>query len=251
MLMSVEADATTTRLDYEPRRGHRGSLATVAVIATALPVLGSVAVLSAGPFVAEWLRSQGATGVAWFVVAFTLLGGVAVTPTYTTSILAGWTFGFAIGYPAVLLATVGGAALCYATARTLAARRVAEAYRDHPRWDVVRRALLHERPLKTVWVVLLLRLAPVLPFGTTNVLLATSGVRTLPYLVGSLLGLMPRAGIVALAAAGAEKLDLRASQSWWMIAAGFIATGACIVVMAVIGRRALNRAAVAVSGRAN
>jgi uncharacterized membrane protein YdjX (TVP38/TMEM64 family) len=132
--------------------------------------------------------------------------------------------------------------MCYVSARLLAAKRVAETFAQHPKWEVVRRALVQESTAKALWIVFLMRLSPVLPFGTTNVLLATTGVPLPVYVFGTLLGLMPRMGLVALAAAGAERLDLRKSDNLWMLAAGVAATGACIAVIALLGKRALDRA---------
>ncbi|MEO6436175.1 MAG: VTT domain-containing protein, partial [Tepidisphaeraceae bacterium] len=159
-------------------------------------------------------------------------------------IIAGWTFGLRLGFPAVVIGTVGGAALCYLAARWLAADRVHTLFASHPKWDVVRRALAEEKPLKTLWIVFLMRLSPVLPFGTTNVLMATTGVPLHLYLLGTVLGLVPRLGIVAAAAAAAraERLDFNRAESWWMLAAGLAATGVCVLVLAVAGRHALRRA---------
>jgi uncharacterized membrane protein YdjX (TVP38/TMEM64 family) len=220
----------------------------VALVATGLSVLGSVATVTAAPVVAPWLREQGPAGVAYFVAAFAALGAVALAPTYSTSIVAGWTFGFGVGFPVVLAGTVAGAALCYGTARWAAGARVAAAFAAHPRWEVVRRAFVEAGAVKTLWLVVLLRLSPVLPFGTTNVLLSTTRVPLGTYVLGTLLGLAPRTGLIALAAAGAEQLDLRAADSWWLLAAGAVATVACIVTFAVLGKRALDRATRAPGG---
>lgn len=240
---SSQLVSTPAPLAYEPRR-HRGlgRAGPVALIATALPVTGSLATMAAGPLVAPWLREQGPWGVVIFTVAFAVLGALALAPTYTTSIIAGWTFGFALGFPAVVIGTVAGATMCYVAARRLAAERVASTFGEHPTWDIVRRALIGGSPLKTLWIVFLMRLSPALPFGTTNVLLATTGVPFSIYVVGTLLGLMPRMGLIALAAAGAEQLDFDTAKSWWMLAAGVAATAVCIFVIALMGKRALDRA---------
>jgi uncharacterized membrane protein YdjX (TVP38/TMEM64 family) len=214
----------------------------VAAVAIALPVTGSLAMVAIGPLVAPWLREQGMWGVALFTVAFAALGAVALAPTYSTSIIAGWTFGFRVGFPAVVAGTVTGALLGYLLARRVAAERVSSTFADHPKWEVVRRALAEEKPLKTLWIVFLLRLSPVLPFGTTNVLMATTGVPLTIYFAGTVLGLAPRLGLVALAAAGAETLDFKSAESWWVLAGGLVATAICIVVLAVIGKHALDRA---------
>ena len=224
-----------------PRRGL-GRATPVAIFATVLPITGSLTVLTIGPFLAYWLRDQGIWGVFIFTIAFAILGALALAPTYSTSLIAGWTFGFALGFPAVVIGTVGGAVMCYVGARRWAAERVHATFVDHPKWEVIRRALTEETTLKTLWIVFLMRLSPVLPFGTTNVLMATTGVPLPIYIFGTILGLMPRMGLIALAAAGAEHLDLSKGESWWLLGFGLLATGVCIVVIALMGKRALERA---------
>ena len=226
-----------------PRRPRTlGSLTPLATTALVLPIIGSCIVLVAGPFAAKWLQQQGGWGVVYFTIAFAILGALTLAPTYTTSIIAGWTFGFARGWPAVIIGTLAGAVMCYVGARWLAGERVISAFREHPRWDVVRRAVAEERADKTLWIVFLLRLSPVLPFGTTNVLLATTGVKLWIYILGTVLGLAPRTALVALAAAGAEKIDFSTGKSWWFLAAGAIATLLCVLIVARIGKHALSRA---------
>ena len=243
--MSAGDPTTTDTIPIKPPSRVRAALGRsgpVALFAIVLPVSGSLAAVAAGPLIAPWLRGQGWWGVGLFTVTFIVLGGLALAPTYSTSLIAGWTFGFRVGFPAVVIGTVGGAVLGYLLARRVAQERVNSTFAEHPKWEVVRRALAEERPLKTLWIVFLLRLSPVLPFGTTNILMATTGVPLMIYFVGTLLGLMPRLGLVALAAAGAENLDFATAESWWMLAGGLVATGICIVVLAVIGRHALERA---------
>ena len=225
----------------QPRHGL-GRAAPVAVVATVLPIFGSLATVAVGPIVAPWLREQGFRGVVIFTVAFAVLGFLMLATTYSTSIIAGWTFGFAMGFPAVTIGTLAGAVSCYLAAKWLAEERVRSVFGDHPRWDIVRRALMTDRPLNTLWIVFLMRLSPVLPFGTTNVLLATTGVSFTIYVLGTLLGLMPRLGLIALAAAGAERLDFDSAESRWMLAGGIVATALCVAVLTMVGKHALDRA---------
>jgi uncharacterized membrane protein YdjX (TVP38/TMEM64 family) len=227
-----------------PRRARRGlgRAGPVAVIATALPILGSLSVVAIGPFAAVWLRAQGPAGVVIFTVVFILLGLFSLAPTYSTSLIAGWTFGFRAGFVAVMIGTVGGAVAGYVAARRLAADRVAATFAEHPKWELIRRALVDETVVKTLWLVFLLRLSPVLPFGTTNVLMATTGVKLSLYVIGTMLGLAPRLGLVALAAAGAERLDFNTAESWYLLAGGLVATAVLILVLAILGRRAVHRA---------
>jgi uncharacterized membrane protein YdjX (TVP38/TMEM64 family) len=242
--MSPEQTTTTSPPADKPSRFRAalGRSAPVALAAIALPVTGSVATVAAAPLIGPWLREQGWLGVALFLVTYIALGAFALAPTYSTSLLAGWAFGFRIAFPTVVLGTASAALLGFLLARRVAHARVAATFAAHPRWDVVRRALAQERPLKTLWIVFLLRLSPVLPFGTTNVLMATTGVPLIIYLCGTILGLAPRVGLIALAAAGAEKLDFDSAQSWWLLAGGLVATAVCILVFAIVGKRALDRA---------
>lgn len=198
--------------------------------------------VAAAPFLAVHFRGTGTTGWIIFVVGFALLGAMTLAPTYTTSIIAGWAFGFRAGFTAVMLGTVSGALLCYLLARKLAAVRVAETFGQHPKWEIVRAALVEGGVLKTLWIVFLLRLSPVLPFGTTNVLMATTRVPLTLYVTGTLLGLAPRLGLVALAAAGADQLDFNQKQSWVILILGVMGTIVCIIFLAMIGREALKRA---------
>ena len=227
-----------------PPATHRGlgRATSVAIVATLLPIIGSLSIPTIGLMFAPSLAKMGWGGVAIFASAFALLGAAALAPTYTTSMIAGWTFGFARGFPAVAAGLVIGAVFCYLGAKRLAYKRVASTFAEHPKWNIVRRALLDDKWHKTLWIVFLLRLSPVLPFGTTNVLLATTGVPLGVYIVGTVLGLTPRIALIALAAQGAERLDLKTSESWWLLAGGLGATAICIFVLAVIGKRALERA---------
>lgn len=176
------------------------------------------------------------------MVVLAILGAVAFAPTNATAAVAGWAFGFSTGLSAMLGATIVGAVVCYGVALTIAGRRVAETFGEHPKWEVVRRAFVEAGELKTFWLVMLLRLSPVLPFGTTNFLLATTGVRWSTYLVGTVVGLTPRAALVTFAAASTEQFDARADGSLPLFVTGLVATGVCIAVIAVVGRRALRRA---------
>jgi uncharacterized membrane protein YdjX (TVP38/TMEM64 family) len=229
-------------LETKPQPTALRRTAPIALFATIVPITGNLAMLAAAPFLVNALRGTGFDGAISFVIAYALLGSIAIAPTYTTSIVAGLSFGVLLGFSAVLIGTVIGGTLCFLIARRVGAHRVIEAFRDHERLDTVRRALVEDDAIKTLWIVFLLRLSPILPFGTTNILLATSGVRLPVFVCGTLLGMIPRIGAIFFAAAGANQLDFKSQASWWILAAGIVATVACIAVMALMGKRALDRA---------
>jgi uncharacterized membrane protein YdjX (TVP38/TMEM64 family) len=212
------------------------------LFATIVPITGNVLMLLAGPFLAVAMRGTGAIGAIGFTISYALLGALAIAPTYTTSIVAGWAFGVRDGFISVLVGTVVGATLCYLIAHRFARSHVLDAFRDHERFDTVRRALVEDTTAKTLWIVFLLRLSPILPFGTTNILLATTGVRLTTFVLGTIAGMIPRVSAIFIAAAGVDQLDFKRRQSWWILAAGIAATFVCLAFMTIVGKRALDRA---------
>src|SRR5688572_10859144 len=124
MLLNVQEQTADSATPVPPppssKRRGLGRAAPVAAFALVLPISGSLAVLAVGLPLAHWLRDVPG-GVFVFTISFAILGALALAPTYSTSLIAGWTFGFALGFPAVVIGTVGGATLCYVFARKFAA----------------------------------------------------------------------------------------------------------------------------------
>src|SRR5688500_9643726 len=111
------AQVKPATLEYErPRPGLR-RITPVALFATVVPIVGNLLMLTAGPFIAVAMRGTGTAGAMWFALGYAFLGAIAVAPTYSTSMIAGWAFGVRDGFFAVLFGTVVGATLCYAVAR--------------------------------------------------------------------------------------------------------------------------------------
>lgn len=219
-----------------------GPAGPVALIATVMPAVGAVVLFGFAHRITPWLQSHRGPGVVIFVVAFSLLAGFALVPTYANSILGGWTFKFAVGFPAVMVGLIGAATISYLLAHKIVGHRVSNAIHEHPRWQVVRDALIGGSPSRVIGIIALLRLSPLLPFETTNVLLASCEVKLVPFLVGTLLGVAPRTAAIVFIAAGAHKLDLNASGHPAFLIAGIVASVAIIAIVAVISKHALARA---------
>src|SRR5262245_6005004 len=87
-----------------------------AVVATILPPVGAVCLLGIVALLAPSLREHRWAPLAC-VIGFAFLGGLSVLPTYAMSIVVGWSFGIAIGFPTALAAQVGAAVVAYEIAR--------------------------------------------------------------------------------------------------------------------------------------
>jgi uncharacterized membrane protein YdjX (TVP38/TMEM64 family) len=105
----------------------------------------------------------------------------------------------------------------------------------------VHRALLGRGLLRTVWLIVLLRLSPVMPFAATNVLLAAFGVRPWTFLLATVVGTTPRAIGAALVGAELSELDWRAGGGAWSTWLAIAATVLAVVVVGRLARAALRR----------
>ena len=186
-----------------------GRLGPAAAATAFLPPIGALILLGTMNQSAPWLQAHGALGVVLFVSAFSILGGLALLPTYAPSVLGGWAFGIGVGLLATLAGFLGAAALGFAISRHLSGERLLKVLDEYPRGRAVHRALLAGSAARTLVVVTLLRVPPNGPFAMTNLLLAATGVSWGPYLLGSLIGLAPRVAAAVLVGASLSTLDLR------------------------------------------
>ena len=219
-----------------------GPAGPVALIATAMPAVGAVVLLMVAPHIVRWLHAHGLAGALVFMIAYAVLCGFALLPTYASSILGGWTFKFAIGFPAVMAGIGGAAVIAYTLSHRIVGHRVRRLIHEHPKWEVVRNALVGGKSARAVGIITLLRLSPLLPFETSNVLLASCEVRLVPFLIGTLLGVAPRTAAVVFIAARARKLEQAGAGSWWIVVLGVVISVVAIAIVTVVSKKALDRA---------
>ena len=81
-----------------------------------------------------------------------------------------------------------------------------------------------------------------LPFETTSVLLAVTGVPVIPFTIGTALGVLPRAAAVVFVASRAHQLDFHHTAGRWLLVFGLLATAIGALVIALISRHALKLA---------
>ena len=213
-----------------------------------LPLVCSIVLFARLGPLTEWLQGHG-DSAPWIAAGlFAACAGLGLLPTYAQAVFAGWVFGTATGTMVAVSGYVGAAVigylLCSAVLRDAATQRIDA----HPRWRIVREALVDAKPWRTMGIVALLRFPPTSPFAFTNLVLAASGVRFLHMLVGSIVGMLPRTVLAVWigaqgAATGAKDLsELMDKQG---IAAVVIGTASLIAALAVlqhVGKRALRAA---------
>jgi uncharacterized membrane protein YdjX (TVP38/TMEM64 family) len=152
-----------------------------------------------GVFDTAWIdheiRGRGLSGEALFVVVGALITAIGL-PRQAVSFLGGYAFGFGLGTGLALASALLGCILTFTYARLLGRSFVLSRFPDRiKRID----AFLHDNPLS---MTLLIRLLPVGNNALTSMAAGVSGVRALPFFLGSLIGYVPQTVIFTLLGSG-------------------------------------------------
>jgi len=217
------------------RLGPTGALGVLWAI---LPGIAGFYLLSQIGPVSDWLNHRESLGLLVYVAAFVTTAGLGLLPTYAQAVLGGWVFGFALGFPAALIGFTGASLLGYAVSRLVSRDRVEQVIAENLKAAAVRNALVGRGFWRTLGVVTLLRIPPNSPFSITNLVMAASGVRLLPYTLGTLIGMAPRTAVAAFfaAQAGLQARDIQQFVTKGPGAIVFI-TGVIllVIVLGIIG----------------
>ncbi len=207
-----------------PKPGFKGlgPTAILAVLWTASPgLLGFVLLANIGPIRDSIDKFPPSTGWLMYVLIFMLSAGVGFLPTYGQSVLGGWVFGFAKGFPGAMLGFVGGSIIGYAIAGRVSKHKVEEMIKSNPKARAVRDALVGHGFWRTTGIVTLLRLPPNSPFALSNLVMSSAGVKFVPYVIGTAIGMAPRTAIAVFIAAFARSHGAKDIQA---VAKGEIGT---------------------------
>lgn len=218
-----------------------GAAGPVAVVLSFWPPLGGFVLLATLTRLGPWLRMHDSVGMLVYILLCGFLIGISFVPTYACAILAGWAFGFAVGWPLAMVTITVASLLAYAIGRWIARDRVHEVIQANARANAIYRALLGTRSGRTMLVVALLRVPPASPFALANFVLAAARVPFWEYAVGTLVGIAPRTAMATFAAAGLEQLQFKNVSATWMVVAGIVATIVVCVVLGVLSNRALRQ----------
>lgn len=251
-------------VDSEPQRPRAGLVARarslwrglgpagpLLLVATGGPLLGLLLLVGAAATWTPWFEAGGLGEGALFFALGTLTAACCLLPTHATSLLAGYLFGAGAGSALGFAVVLAAAALGYGLFSRLVGGRVLAAIAASDKAQRVHGALLGRGFGRTVWLVALLRLSPLMPFAATNVLMASLGVRAPAFLCATALGIAPRAVGVALVGGQLSELDWRAGgSSAWSTGLAVLATVAVIWWVGKVAGRALRRETESVRGDA-
>ena len=155
--------------------------------------LGGVLALALAYRYADVLR-EGGLGIGVLLLLGGALGcGLALLPTHVLSLLCGWAFGLPVGLAVALCGATLGSPLGYVIGQRLAGPGAMQVIARNPRGAAVCEAITRSSKPRAFLLISLLRLSPVVPYGSTNVLAAVFGVPMLPFVLGTAKSLSRRA----------------------------------------------------------
>lgn len=180
-------------------------------------------------------------GVAMYVGIFILTAGIGMLPTYSQAILAGYAFGIAWGFPAALVGFTGASIIGYFIAATIARDRVEAEIHHHPKAEIVRDAFVKHGFLRAMGILILLRIPPTSPFSLMNGIMSVSGVRLVPYVIATAIGMAPRTFAAVWIGSGVSDWSEQ-SKPRWMIISGIVLTVIVVIILGQFANKAIARA---------
>jgi len=243
--LAVVSESSTTIAEVWTRLGPTRWLG---ILWATSPALCGVALLTfLGP-ISDWLLAHPAGGLALYITVFAITAGFGLLPTYAQSILGGWVFGFWIGWGAAMIGFTVASLIGYVVARTASHDRVERLVQTNAKARVIREDLIGHGLWRTLGIVTLIRVPPNSPFAITNLVMATTGVGILPYVVGTAIGMAPRTGVAVWLAAygrgrGARDIQelMQQAKGPWYVIGGLVLTLIVFAIIGVIANRALQR----------
>ncbi len=218
-----------------------GRIGFWAAFSLVMPIFGLTAFIGVIYSVSPWLQANQSEGIFAFIISVAVLAGLAIIPTNIVGMVSGWAFDFQFGLLAMLGAICGALAINYFVSKRLAGKDFHEVLEKKPKLKAVHQALLTESFFKALVIIVLLRLSPAVPFAATNFMISASGVSIKTFLLGTLLGYLPRTSATVFVGSSLTELNFKQPQESWMIILGIVATIAATIVIGILSKRALNR----------
>ncbi len=233
----------TSRLSNKIKEFRKdfGQVGFWAVFAMGMPMIGLTVLLGVIYQISPWIKANPAISVPAFIVTISILSGLAILPTNIVGMTSGWAFGFPLGLFTMLSAIAGAVTLNFFISKKIAGKNFKQTIKDKPKLNAIHKALLDGNLSKVILIIVLLRLSPATPFAATNFLISASGVSMKAYILGTVIGYIPRTSATVFVGSSLSKLDFNQPKDSWLIILGIVATIIATIVIGVLSKRALDR----------
>jgi uncharacterized membrane protein YdjX (TVP38/TMEM64 family) len=217
-----------------------GKIGFWAAFSLVMPIIGLTVFLGLIYEISPWLKAYPEIGAPAFIFTISILSGLAILPTNIVGMTSGWAFGFPLGLLTMLISIGGAITVNFFLARRLAGKNFDLVIESKPRLNAIHKALLGGSLLKVVTIIALLRLSPATPFAATNFLISASGVSIKSFLLGSVIGYLPRTSATVFIGSSLTQLNFKQPTESWLLIVGLVATVAAMIKIGILSRRALN-----------
>jgi uncharacterized membrane protein YdjX (TVP38/TMEM64 family) len=180
-------------------------------------------------------------GVMVYVAIFIVTAGLGILPTVSQAILAGFAFGIAWGFPAAMLGFTGASIIGYFVARFVARERIESEIHKHKKVEIIRDAFIRHGFMRALCILTLLRVPPNSPFALTNYAMSVSGVKFIPYMIATIVGMAPRTFAAVWIGAQAESWD-QVHKPKWLIIGGIVLAVVILVGLGKLANKAIDQA---------
>ncbi|MFG0246986.1 MAG: TVP38/TMEM64 family protein [Phycisphaerales bacterium JB052] len=180
-------------------------------------------------------------GLGVYVAIFIISAGLGLLPTYSQAILAGFAFGIAWGFPAALVGFGGASIIGYFIANRVARKKVEAEIHHHPKAEIVRDAFIRHGFMRALLILTLLRVPPNSPFALMNYVMSVSGVRLVPFLIATIVGMAPRTFAAVWIGSQVSSWD-EVEKPKWLIIGGIVLAIAILVGLGKLANKAIEQA---------
>lgn len=189
----------------------------------------------------DWVVGLGPLGWVLYALVYAVCC-VLFVPASILTLGAGALYGLRVGTGVVLAGATLGATLSFLLAKTALRGKIERMTAGNAKFAALDRAIAKEGAK----IVFLVRLSPVFPFTTVNYAFGLTGVRTLPYVLASFVGMIPGAfAYVYLGAAAATAASGQADATKKALQiAGAVAAVLVSIFVARVATKAIKGAGV-------
>ena len=221
-----------------------GIIGSMAGFIAVMPSIGSTLLLTTMYGYSPWLQTNQEIGILIFISIMTVFCGLALVAINLLGIVSGFAFDFQIGLLTYLTGILGAATVMFVLAKRYASHNLRLAIENKPKLKIIQNALINESVWRTLFILMLVRLSPAFPFAVTNFIVSASGISFKIFILGTVIGMLPRAFAMVFVGSSLSELDFSKSQETWIIFVGIAATILAIFLISLISKKALHKLAV-------
>ena len=225
-----------------------GPAAWLGIIWTIMPGVMGILLLTNMDFATRMLKGTETepgmpffAGLGLYVAIFIITAGLGLLPTYSQAILAGFAFGVAWGFPAALMGFGGASVIGYFIANRVARKKVEQELHHHPKAEIVRDAFIRHSYARALLILTLLRVPPNSPFALMNYIMSVSGVKMVPFLIATVVGMAPRTFAAVWIGSQVNSWS-EVEKPKWLVIGGIVLAVVILLALGHLANKAIDQA---------